>query len=280
MARWKNIPEANDRAMKKALKEMNRHTAPALKAQLYRVLKAPERCGWDGGAMGGRFDVKRSPRLIAGSERVFRRRWFEEGINTAVSIVVDLSGSMRGTGIKEAVYLAWTIACACESARADVEVLGFCETGRPVHSGGTALYGGYVPGATSNVILAVAKRFTDTCASTVRYFQKMLSLPSGGTPDYSACKTVVEQLSAKPHQRKIVIMLTDGCGDMANMNALGAASWNLYGVDVIGFGIEVHPEVFARAYPLGSPVSLNSLHKTGLKSIIKQLELRDKRRIM
>jgi hypothetical protein len=132
----------------------------------------------------------------------------------------------------------------------------------------------------SDCTLVVAKRFADRCESVAHHFATMKRLPDMGTPDYEACKTVVEQLSDMPHKRKVVIMVTDGFGDWQDMYRLGEAAHKLYGVDVIGFGIYCGAAQFARAYPVGSPVSLDSLHKTGLKGVIKQLESRDQRRVI
>ena len=281
MRKWSKLQELTDKTRKSHLKKLNRHAMPALKAQLYRVLKAPERCGWDGGAMGGRFDGKRAPRMLAGSEQVFKRRWLAEGIDTAVSVVIDMSGSMKGSAIDSAVDLAWTIAQACEGARADVEVVGFQSARYPVYTGGYDMRGEWHSSqGSSDCTLVVAKRFADRCESVAHHFQVMKRLPDMGTPDYEACKTVVEQLSEMPHKRKVVIMVTDGCGDVADMHRLGEGAWKLYGVDVIGFGIHIDARRFARAYPVGSPVSLDSLHKTGLKGIVKQLESRDQRRVI
>jgi hypothetical protein len=281
MRRWSKLQETTDRTKRSHLKKLNRHALPALKAQLYRVLRAPERCGWDNGAMGGRFDGKRAPRMLAGSEQVFKRRWLAEGIDTAVSVVVDLSGSMQGSSIEAAVDLAWTIAAACEGARADVEVVGFQNARYPVYGGGYDMRGEWVSSTgNSDCTLVVAKRFADRCESVAHHFATMKRLPDMGTPDYEACKTVVEQLSDMPHKRKVVIMVTDGFGDWQDMYRLGEAAHKLYGVDVIGFGIYCGAAQFARAYPVGSPVSLDSLHKTGLKGVIKQLESRDQRRVI
>lgn len=296
MSKWRNLIERDETSVKRSFKRLKKSALPALKAQLYRILKAPEVCGWDGGALGGRFDGKRAPRMFAGSEQVFKRRWLSEGIDTAVSIVIDMSSSMNGGAIGAAVDLAFTIADACEGARADVEVVGFKSNqyyGK--NGGGSGLDGNYVAGEyNSTATLVVAKRFNQKLAKVAHHFAFIKKCASGGTPDYTAVKGVCEQMSQLPHQRKVVIVITDGIGEAGyggwdeqrgryvaeyHMRKLSDASKQLYDCDVIGFGIYVNAQQFADAYPIGAPVTLDSLGKSTLKGVIKQLESRDTRRV-
>lgn len=257
--------------------------APALKAQLRRILKATETVGWDPGALGGRFDGRRAPRLFAGSEAVFKRRWEYEGIDTVVSVVVDLSGSMSGSAVYMARDLAWCVAVAAEAARADVEVVGF-------QSGGTWGGGGFGSSVQmdgtyqkatklSGARILEFKKFSDRCANVSPKFDRMPSHVGGGTPDYEAAFDAVQRLSSMPHKRKLVVVITDGLGDIPAMKLLTQNAHDLFGVDVIGFGIGIDAESFSKAYEVGCPVDLNSMQGTALKGVIKQLEKRDYRRV-
>lgn len=290
MRAWRTI-DFDEVAAKRAAKKLHKAALPAMKAQLYRMLKAPERCGWDSGALGGRFDGKRSARMMAGSEAVFKRRWNAEGINTAVSVVVDMSGSMKGDAIKQSVDLAWTIAEACEAAGAEVEVTGFNTSYYEYQSGGYDLNGNYVSAdisGTDPATLVVAKRFQDKLATCAQYFNVMKRAATGGTPDYSAIRSVCEQLSTFPAQRKLVIVITDGLGDAHAVKMLTEVSYDMYGIDVVGFGIGIGKQSFSRAYAVGDVVNASwsedgtygffDLHKTVLKSVANQLERRDVRR--
>lgn len=282
MRRWSKLAETTDRTVRSKLKKLNGSSLPALKAQLFRILTAPERCGWDGGAMGGRFDGKRAPRMLAGSEQVFKRRWFAEGVDTAVSVVVDLSASMKGSCINSAVDLGWAVATACEQAGTDVEVVGFQNSRYGNYGSGYDLKGDYRSTSMggSDCTLIVAKRFADKCAAVPHFFDTMKKLPNYGTPDYEGIKTVCEQLSALPHQRKVVVVITDGFGAVEDMRRLTEAAYKLYGVDIVGFGMYTRAQDFSRAYAVGCPVDLSTLHKSSLKTVIKQLEQRDTRRVM
>ena len=282
---WSTVTELDAAGQRRHYRNLHKSALPALKAQLYRILKAPERCGWDGGALGGRFDGKRTSRMMAGSECVFKRRWVSEGINTAVSIVIDMSSSMKGEAMKQSVELGWTVAEAAESAGCEVEVVGFTTKYSSVAQGGFTLnsdwVGSEVSRSSHSATLVVAKRWQDKCANSAQYFSIMKRAAEGGTPDYSAIRTVAEQLSTHKAQRKLVIVITDGCGEVHHMKALTESAFDLYGVDIIGFGIGIDPWYFAKAYSLGAAVGndLMDLHKTCLKSVADQLAQRDFRRV-
>lgn len=257
--------------------------APALKAQLRRILKATETVGWDPGALGGRFDGRRAPRLFAGSEAVFKRRWEYEGIDTVVSVVVDLSGSMSGSAVYMARDLAWCVAVAAEAARADVEVVGFQSGGTwgGGGAGGSVQMDGTYQKATSlsGARILEFKKFGDRCTNVSPKFDRMPSHVGGGTPDYAAAFDAVQRVSSMPHKRKLVVVITDGLGDIAEMKLLTQNAHDLFGVDVIGFGIGIDAKSFSEAYEVGCPVDLNSLQGAALKGVIKQLEKRDYRRV-
>ena len=283
MKNWRKLSETTDQTKRRNFRALHKSAMPAMKAQLFRILKAPERCGWDSGALGGRFDNKRSPRMLAGSEQVFKRRWDVEGVNTAVSIVVDLSGSMSGERISQAVDLAWTVSEACERAGAMVEVVGFTTDGYSGYGGyGEDLQGDFKTSGldSDHCSLVVCKRFGDKVSAIPHHFAAMKRIASGGTPDYAAVRSVCEQLSTVKASRKVCMVITDGFGKVNDMRALGDASFGLFGIDVIGLGIDCRASDLAQAYSLGCPVSMDTIHKTGLTTVIKQLERRDTRRVI
>jgi hypothetical protein len=110
-------------------------------------------------------------------------------------------------------------------------------------------------------------------------FGLMKRIANGGTPDYDSIRTVCESLSMTKAQRKLVIVITDGYGDTVAMAKLTRSAYDLYGVDIIGFGIACWEGQFRQVYAVGAAVqSLDTLHKTVLKSVAQQLDMRDTRR--
>ncbi len=283
MGRWnmeaiKNMDESTGKRWTKAF---DKTTAPAVSAQLYRILKAPELRGWDHGARSGRFDPRRMTRAASGAESVFKSRWEAEGIDTAVSILIDLSGSMKGHRVKDAVNAAWTLARACEKAGADVEVCGFNDVYQKWVVAGRTLDNVMVEpspeNSSDNPRIVVMKRWNDALRSVVAHFQATKWLASGGTPDYSAARHQAAKLANMPHARKLLIIVTDGVGDEDAMLEFTKVSHELLGVDVIGFGVGHCQYQLPRAYAIGVPVG-GDMQMDTMKAVADQLKARDLRR--
>jgi hypothetical protein len=190
---------------------------------------------------------------------------------------------MKDERISQAVDLAWTVSEACERAGAMVEVVGFTTDGYTGYGGyGEDLQGEFNTSGldSDHCSLVVCKRFGDKVSTIPHHFAAMKRIASGGTPDYAAVRAVCEQLSTVKASRKVCMVITDGFGKVADMRALGDASFGLFGIDVIGLGIDCRASDLAQAYSVGCPVSMDTIHKSGLKTVIKQLEMRDVRRVI
>lgn len=288
MSQWASIKQKQDdeAAVRRAFRKLSKSSLPALKAQLYQVLKSPERVGWDSGSIGGRFDVRRAPRMLAGSEAVFKRRWLSEGIETAVTVLVDMSGSMRGDRAKDASDLAWTIAQAAESAGAMVEVAGFRSPNmfeHTIRNSGYSLFGEFNSGTGYDGmqgVLVIAKQFNERCNSVPLNFAKLPSMSTGNTPDYTCLRAAVERLSTVDANRRIVIVITDGFGERNKVKLMTCVSKNLFDVEVVAFGIGTCDEDLKMAYNVGAAVRRSDdLAAVALKKIIKQLKASDHRRV-
>lgn len=285
MRRWQSM-QKDAAGLRRSARTLSKAVLPALKSRLYQILKAPERCGWDSGSVSGRFDGRRAPRMLSGSESVFKRRWVSEGINTSVSVLVDLSGSMNGWNAKSAAHLAWTIAQAAETAGAECEVVGFRSPSTHdfvQHSGGRDMFGhlGLSDRDVSRAgVLVVAKRFEDRTANVPHHFVKMGVIASGGTPDYTCLRAVVQQLSQRKSGRRLVIVVTDGFGEAEKVRMLTQCSKAMFDVEVIAFGIGTSDAMLSHAYEFGAAVRhAGDLHSIALRKVIEQLKAGDTRRV-
>lgn len=216
-----------------------------LEQKLWRLLYAPERGGWDRGENSGRLDRKSYHKLLAGSERVFARRWETRGIETVVSILIDLSGSMRGDKIVQAQTMAVKLSEILDKAGVMFEVVGFCDPNHPGDNIPDPHRGTFLDKATPRYIgrnisscrLAVFKRFNER----LRHRRGALAAISGqanhSTYDYAGIRTCIDRLVPLKQERKVLFVLTDGEGEgaAAIRDACRLAKWK--GIDVVGVGL-------------------------------------------
>ena len=250
MASWNENGQSSPRSGK----QLSKACLPAVKVQLMRLLRAPERVGWDPGAYSGRLDRRRAARILTGQESVFRRRWETPGINTAMEIIIDMSGSMAHWPIMTALQVAYTIASAAEQAGAAVQVSGFTsrlmgDSINERYSVGRSI-SGELPVPTAEAmssgycaVLVTLKSWKRKVRQALPDFWRARKFANGGTPDYSAVRTAAEQISTRPEERKIILVLTDGMGQVADMAELTANSERLLGVTIIGIGIGMTPSL-------------------------------------
>lgn len=143
------------------------------------------------------------------SDRLFRRRDEDEGIESAVVIVLDCSGSMHSK-MSTVVGACVAIMKSLEDAGVEVAVLTF-------HSK-----------------TAVLKSFTQSSRSVMDTLGRLC--PIGGTNDYHAIRVAHEMLIRHRAQRKVCLSITDGEGDVEATRRQCKAGTAL-GIQTIGVGI-------------------------------------------
>lgn len=271
----------------------------ALKTQLSKLLLSVDRVGWNSGNTNGRFDVRRASRLLAGSERVFKQRTETPAVTTAVSIIVDISGSMACydsynpectsenmvdfSRVGVASQCAWAIGTAVERSNCEVEIVGFSSSSSDAVSINDKTLKDMTGEVNTKMVsgdtmynitkLFDFKRFNHKMANRRVAFERMYDALQGGTADYQAVRTIVEQLSQRPEHRKIAIVLTDGCGDMAILRKFCDMSEKLYDIPVLAVGIQTSQREMAASYKRFVLVdSLQELTEKAIKQLIDQIK--------
>ena len=97
----------------------------ATRASIIRLLKSLDLVGWNSHEESGRLDRKAFTRLAVGSTAVFSKRVHVEAEASAVSILIDCSGSMSSGGLIQMAE-SLTIQLSRILDKANVE---FCVTG-------------------------------------------------------------------------------------------------------------------------------------------------------
>lgn len=173
-------------------------------------------------AQHGRLDTQRLHRLSTGNVNVFKRHGQKQGLDTAVHILLDCSGSMGGSPLELAGQACFAVASALESIPGiSVAVTAF-------------------PGehTTDNGITPQNYR---TVAPILRHREAMHSgfslRASGGTPLAEALWWTLQQTQALTQKRKIILVLTDGEPDSEESAKAAIQSAQLIGCEVHGIGM-------------------------------------------
>jgi len=167
------------------------------------------------GRKSGSVNVRTLHTIPSGNERLFKRRLDVDGIDSAVVIVLDVSGSMFNFKRKLSPIQAGLNACASlvdalNSAQVQTAVLTFgCET-------------------------AVLKPFALPAKKALAVMPNVIS--GGGTNDFFAVRYAHEMLHATDAQRKICFVITDGRGNPSATREQVKAGESL-GITTIGIGI-------------------------------------------
>ncbi|MCQ4860545.1 hypothetical protein NE637_05190 [Desulfovibrio desulfuricans] len=152
-------------------------------------------------------------RLQVGNDRVFQKESVHQGLNTAVHILLDVSGSMAGAPINLANRACFAVTTALSHIR------------------------GVNPAVTAFPAVSV----TNSVFPIMRHGQPLPDRfdirASGGTPLAGAMWWVLQTMLPLKEQRKMILIITDGMPDnqLAANNAIGVAQ--KLGFEVYGLGI-------------------------------------------
>ena len=164
------------------------------------------------------------------TDKLFQRRHEVEGIDSAVVICLDVSGSMFDEGKTNATYgCSDRIVQASLTARALLDTLHRAQVATSVITFGSAT--------------AILKPFGE---HPTKAAQKINSLRMGGsTNDYFAVRYAHKLLLNRPEQRKICFVITDGVGRFQLVRQQCETGERM-GITTIGIGIEMNVSM---AYP-------------------------------
>lgn len=199
--------------------------SPALRYEVRRLFENSAKEWREGGHKSGTLHRASLPKVMTGQREVFARRMAEDGVDSAVVIMLDISGSMfpvmsplykdatlgKGTRIDVAVGACIALMDALAQARAETMVLAFGEESH------------------------IVKPFSMPWRKAAQTLQRIQM--QGDTNDYVATRYATECLMRHPAERKVLMVLTDGVGNVESTRAQANAAREL-GITVIGIGIQ------------------------------------------
>lgn len=211
-----------------------------MKTKLKRSLLAVQRRDWDTAREVGKLDTRRLVAASQGTRNVFKQRKDREELDTVVTVLVDLSGSMGGR--KSEVARDCTIALAeCLSGGGiTFNVVGFCN--KRYSQADERKY--FRPEPLDTVFF---KDFDTPMRMARGAIGKLPDAVGGGNSDYDFICNAINDLKTRPEKRKVLLVLSDGhpanagygdhneiirhCKEAANQTS------RKFGVECVGVGI-------------------------------------------
>lgn len=224
------------------------HMVGTMQKDLERAIAARSRSVWRSGLRRGRINASALARLSVGDDRVFRKREVSTSKDVAVCLLVDCSGSMRGTRIETAGYASYALSATLDRMSISHEVIGFTTEGdlpREMRKDEGEL--GVKYSRTENIWMPVFKEYSERMTPEVK--RRLATFPVdlrlSENVDGECVEIAAQRLLRREESRKVMIVLSDGApacpGDRAaQSNHLKKVVLQVMraGIDVVGVGIQ------------------------------------------
>lgn len=176
-----------------------------MKSKLKRALLAKQQRDWDSGREVGRLDSKRLVSAYTGSRTVFKQRTDREEHDTAVTVLIDLSGSMYGRKADVTRDCVIALAECFEGSDIRYNVVGFCNKGYHPDRPDYSLYHRSEPLDT-----VVFKSFDSPLRTVRASINEIPHAVGGNNTDYDFIVNAVNDLRSRDEKRKVLFVLSDG----------------------------------------------------------------------
>ena len=233
--------KGSKRRYQQIVKEMGPHLN-AMQRKLEASLAAQLDRDWETEQLSGRLDNRRLVPAYNCTPTVYKTREATPEIDTAVTLLIDLSGSMAGLKVRLAREVCVSLLECLDRLGTSTEVIGF-RTGRQ-----------YIIGCeyddkdkysrTGALDHHIYKAFNERLSDAKGTFDAMMDDSGGGNSDGESMDFARERLITQVEERKIMIVLSDGwptgCGGTSDPNQHlrnAVERCKRDSVDCIGIGI-------------------------------------------
>ena len=196
-----------------------------LQHEVRKLFENTDVCEWNRNHKVGAINSSALP-FVGTTDRVFKRRFEQDGVDSAVVILVDVSSSMFNDHDNQDGARAKNAVATCQSL---LDTLGRAGVATCVLAFDT--YTSIIKPWSMSVAQAKHKV---SCLSEC-----------GSTNDYFAVRVAHEMLYARPEARKVLFVLTDGEGK-THQTRQQVESGEKLGITTIGIGIQLN---VAKVYP-------------------------------
>ncbi|WP_151708883.1 cobaltochelatase CobT-related protein [Acinetobacter brisouii] len=184
--------------------------------ELERAMVARSKAVWEGGLRRGRLNSSSLSRLTMGDDRVFRKKHESTNKDVAVSLVVDISGSMSGRKIYTAAAAAYALSQVLERLSISHEVICFTTKNSPVPNTEYAAQQkkyGVTFSRMDAIYMPIIKGFGERVTTETK--QRFAWLPHITymfcNVDGECVEIAYRRLQTRKEAGKIMIVLSDGC---------------------------------------------------------------------
>ena len=180
-----------------------------MQRKFMRSLVAKLERGWNDGRIFGRLDTRRLVSAYNGKEEVYRRKEESKELDTAVTLLIDCSGSMRGEPIHLAQATAIAMVEALDRTGVKTEVLGFTNGRLPLKAYGM---GSRYPDASRTCKLThyIFKSFGDSLRESRVGLGAISRTDRQANVDGEAVFWAAQRLKRAQERRKVLFVLSDG----------------------------------------------------------------------
>jgi cobalamin biosynthesis protein CobT len=210
--------EAQTQALELLKDRVSSHMAP-IQRRLERCIAAKSHARHISGYRSGRINSSALHRIVTGDDRLFRRKFVSKTKDAAVSLVVDMSGSMQGTRIDLAMEAAFALSSSLDKLNITHEVIGFTtrevpqkmKDGRTLQQILEEMVPVRVPSRMEPIYMPIFKSFNGRL--TTERKQAMASyreIHMHCNTDGESVEYAGRRLAAQKASRKIMIVLSDG----------------------------------------------------------------------
>lgn len=257
-----------------------------MRRKLERAIQSRQRVDWDGGRLEGRLDSKRLVSAYQMNPDVYKKKEEAPALDTAITVLIDQSGSMGGRRIRVAQQISIALYECFSKIGVPFEVLGFNTTaGFPSREEKdkfnrklweTYRANDYSYARTSPLHTYVYSSFTDNKQVSREALSTMIKCVDGCNCDGESVKIAYERLKKRPESRKIMLVLSDGqpngSDNRIQKQYLRDVVNNIEKdkVDIIGVGIQ--SDAVQQFYPTWVVCyDIDDLHKNVMDKISRAL---------
>jgi len=210
----------------------------ATKATIQRILRSLDLVGWNTHEETGRLDRKAFTRYATGGTAIFSKRHHVEAQASAVTVLIDCSGSMgNGRRIQTAQSVAIQLSKMLDKANASFNVVGFQGGQSGLRQGVTGANTKHIDSVIEYTEFIPFKKWGESLSKASAKLGSIREWAGNSTPDYSAISMTLEDLSKREEQRKILFFLTDADSyQKSHMVHLQSIADKL-GIKIIAIGI-------------------------------------------